>query len=407
MFVPLRLLPTPSRTGSSRTGSALLLALVAALGACGPSSDKSGDKQGRDKGPPEVGFRVMHPVTVTQEVDLPGRITAAQTAEVRPQVSGIIQQRLFTEGSLVRAGQPLYRIDQSLYRASQAQAQANLASSLANAQAAQEKANRYRPLAEQGAIARQDYTDAAAAARQAQASVAQSRAALSTTQINLRFTTVPAPISGRIGRSLFTVGALVTNGQADPLAQISQLDPVYVDLKQSAADLLRLRRQMAGEGSAPVAATATLVLDDGSAYPQPGRVAFSEVTADPATGTVTLRAQFPNPQGLLMPGMFVHAKLAQASQAGVFLVPQVAVTRDPAGQAQVYVVSQDGKAQARTITAPRTQGDAWVVTEGLSNGDRVITQGLGKLKAGPSKAGQPVKPVPETAPQQPRPAKRG
>jgi membrane fusion protein, multidrug efflux system len=313
----------------------------------------------------------------------------------------VIQARLFSEGAVVQAGQPLFRIDPSLYRAAMAQAQANLASSQANASAAIAKAERYRPLAAQGAVAQQDYADAAAAAQQARASIQQTRAALQTAQINVRFTTVPAPITGRIGRSLFTEGALVTTGQADPLAVISVLDPVNVDLQQSAADLLRLRRQMAaGTGTAPLTAQVQLQLDDGTQYAHPGQLAFSEVTADPSTGTVTLRAHFPNPEWLLLPGMFVHARLAQAVQTNVFLVPQVAVTRDPLGKASVYVLTKDNKAQLRDIVADRTQGDAWVVTSGLKDGDRVITQGLGKLK--PGMPIQPVVAVPETAPQTPR-----
>jgi membrane fusion protein (multidrug efflux system) len=368
------------------------------LTACSGSHDAGA---GRDKGPPQVGFRVLHPTTANLVADLPGRVSADQTAEVRPQISGVIQARLFSEGALVHAGQPLYRIDPSLYRAAMVQAQANLASSQANARAAIAKADRYRPLAAQGAVAQQDYADAAAAAQQAKASIAQTRAALETARINVRFTTVPAPITGRIGRSLFTEGALVTTGQTDPLAVISVLDPVNVDLQQSAADLLRLRQQMAaGTGTAPLTAQVLLQLDDGTQYAHPGQLAFSEVTADPSTGTVTLRAHFPNPEGLLLPGMFVHARLAQAVQANVFLVPQVAVTRDPLGHARVYVLTKDNKAQIRDITADRTQGDAWVVTAGLKDGDRVITQGLGKLKPGLSI--QPVVAVPETAPQQPR-----
>ena len=371
----------------------------------GCQSGSSGP-QGRDKGPPEVGFRIMRPTTAPLETDLPGRVAAARSAEVRPQISGIIQQRLFTEGALVRVGQPLYRIDASQYQASVAQAQANLASAQANADAQQARAARYRPLAEQGAIAAQDYTDAAAAARQARASIAQTRAALQSARINLRYTTVPAPITGRVGRSLFTEGALVTTGQADPLAVISVLDPVFVDLQQSAADMMRLRKQLAADGTAPMTANVRLMLDDGTEYPIPGQLAFSEVTADPATGTVTLRARFANPQGLLLPGMFVRAKLAQASQSGVYLVPQVAVSRDPRGNAQVLLVGKDGKAELRRITATRMLGSDWIVTEGLAEGDKVITQGLGKAKPG-----QPVKPVPETAPQGPKsmakPAKAG
>ena len=382
-----------------RSRNLVLFAVAAVLLAGCKSQDRNGR---RDSGPPTVGFIVVHPTVASLEVDLPGRIAAAATAEVRPQVSGIIQERLFTEGSLVRAGQPLYRIDPSLYRANLAQSQANLASAEASAGALAAKAARLRPLAEAGAVARQDYTDAAAAARQGRAAINQNRAAVNIAQINLRFATVPAPITGRIGRSSVTKGSLVTNAQADPLAVISVLDPVYVDLQQSAADLIRMRQQMASGGSAPTAADVWLLLDDGTRYPVAGRIAFSEVTANPATGTVTLRATFPNPQGLLLPGMFVHARLAQVSQAGIFLVPQLALTRDAKGTAQVYIVNAQGKAELRTVIASRTQGDAWVVTGGLADGDRVITQGLGKLKAD-----QPVKAVPADAPQRPQSSTHG
>ncbi len=382
--------PRSSSTPPPRT-TAVFLA-IGLLAGCN-SSAQTGRK---DPGTPQVGFIVMHPTVANVEVDLPGRIAAAATAEVRPQVSGIIQERLFTEGSLVRAGQPLYRIDPSLYRASLAQAQANLASAQANAGALDAKASRLRPLAAAGAVAQQDALDAAAAARQGRAAINQNRAAVSIAQINLRFATVPAPISGRIGRSSVTKGSLATNAQTEPLAVISVLNPVYVDLQQSASDLIKMRQQMAAGGSAPTAADVWLLLDDGTRYAVPGRIAFSEVTADPATGTVTLRATFPNPQGLLLPGMFVHAKLAQVSQANVFLVPQVALTRDAKGTAQVYVVSRDGKAELRPVSAARTQGDAWVVTAGLADGDRVITQGLGKVKPG-----KPVKAVLQSAPQTP------
>lgn len=370
-----------------------------ALAICGlalTNCTSQAENKRKDAGTPNVGFIVMHPTTANVEVDLPGRIAAAATAEVRPQVSGIIEARVFAEGSVVRAGQPLYRIDSSLYRAALAQAQANLASAQANASALDAKAARLTPLAAAGAVATQDAVDAVAAARQAHAAINQNRAAVNIAQINLRFATVPAPISGRIGRSSVTKGSLVTNAQTSPLAIISVLDPVYVDLQQSAADLLRLRQQMAAGGAAPAAADVWLMLDDGTRYAVSGRVGFSEVTANPATGTVTLRATFSNPQGLLLPGMFVHARLAQLSQANVFLVPQVALTRDAKGAAQVFVVSRSGTAELRPVTAARTQGDAWVVTAGLNDGDRVITQGLGKVKAG-----KPVTAVPQSAPQLP------
>ena len=373
------------------------MALCLSLAACG-----SGGKEQRSNAPPDVGFRVMAATSVPIVTELPGRINALRTAEVRPQISGVILKRLYAEGALVRQGQPLYQIDASLYRAAAAQASANLASAQASAEAARAKADRFKPLAAAQAVAQQDYVDAAAAARAASAAVAQNRAALSTAQINLRFTTVPAPITGRIGRSLFTEGALVTTGQADPLAVISVLDPIYVDIQQSSSALLALRRQLAAGGVAPVTAEVRLSLDDGSDYDVPGVVEFSEVTADPGTGTVTLRARFPNPQGLLLPGMFVRARFAQARVTNAFLVPQVALTRDPKGNAEVFVVGAGNKAVARMVTADHTQGNDWVVTAGLKAGDRVITQGLGKLRAG-----QAVKPVPEGASQAPRVASSG
>jgi membrane fusion protein (multidrug efflux system) len=363
------------------------LALAATVSAC--SSSAENDKK-RDKGPPEVGYVIVQPQNVPIVTELPGRTSAYRVAEVRPQVSGIILRRLFTEGSLVRRGQPLYQIDSSLYRAARDQAAANLTSAQANAAAARAKAARYAPLAAAQAVAQQDYTDASAAADQARAAVAQNRAALNAAQVNLRFTTVPAPISGHIGRSLATEGALATDSQTTPLAIISVLDPIYVDIQQSANDLLKLRRMLAAKGAEPARAQVRLKLEDGSDYGYASQVQFSEVTVDPATGTVNLRASFPNPQGYLMPGMFVRASFSQASEANAFLVPQVAVTRDATGDAQVYIVGKNNTALVRTVKAERILGDAWVVTGGLAAGDKVITQGLGKLKAG-----SPVKPVPQ------------
>jgi membrane fusion protein (multidrug efflux system) len=367
-----------------------IIILLAAMASACQGGD---DARDRDR-VPEVGYRVMQATSVPIVTELPGRISALRTAEVRPQISGVIQRKLFTEGAIVRQGEPLYQIDPSLYRAAVNQATANLASAEASAKAASAKAERYRPLAAAQAIAQQDYTDAAAQARQARAAVAQSRAALETARINLRFTRVPAPITGRIGRSLFTEGALVTDNQDEPLAVISVLDPIYVDIQQSSVDMLHLRRQLARGGAAPMTAEVKLKLDDGSGYALPGTVEFSEVTVDPATGTVTLRARFPNPDGLLLPGLCVRASFAEATVSNAFLVPQAALTRDAKGAAQVYVVGQDNKAVVRPVVAERTIGDDWVITSGLDNGDKVITQGLGKLKAG-----KPVKPVPDTTPQ--------
>jgi membrane fusion protein (multidrug efflux system) len=380
---------------------ALLLA-VTALSGCGARDDSK--KRGAG-GTPEVGYVVVQQTSVPMTVELAGRTNAYQSSEVRPQVAGIIRKRYFTEGSFVKKGQPLYLIDPSIYQAATNQAAANLESAQATAEAAKVKAQRYKPLADQQAVAAQDYTDAAAAARQAAAAVDQNRAALDSARINLKFTTVPAPISGKIGRSLFTEGALVTTGQADPLAVISMLDPMYVDIQQSSADLLTLRRNLSGGGVVPTEAEVHLKLEDGSDYGYVGKVEFSEVTVDPTTGTVTLRARFPNPQGLLMPGMFVRATFAQAVNNKAFLVPQTAVTRDPKGNAQVYLVGPGNKAVPRSVTATQTVGVNWVVTAGLNPGDKVISEGLGKLKAN-----QPVKPVPAGTPQdvgQPKTGKNG
>lgn len=376
-----------------------ILLLTAAACACQGAGDST--KGGRNQ-TPEVGYRIMQPTTVPIMTELPGRVNALRTAEVRPQISGVIQRRLFTEGSIVRQGQPLYQIDPSLYQAAANQASANLASAQASAEAAGAKADRYRPLARDQAIAQQDYTDASAQARQARASVAQNRAALNTAQINLRFTRVPAPITGRIGRSLVTEGALATNNQAEPLAVISVLDPIFVDIRQSSVEMLNLRRQLARGGAAPMIAAVRLKLDDGSTYAYPGSVEFSEVTVDPSTGTVTLRARFPNPEGLLLPGMFARASFAQSTVSNAFLVPQVALLRDAKGQAQVYLVGKDNKAVLRNVTAEQTLGADWIVTKGIAKGDKVITQGVGRLKPG-----QAIAPKPDTTRERIGPAKAG
>lgn len=369
-----------------------LLGAAASLAGCGGA--KGGDRQ---KGPPEVGFVVVQPTAVPIVTRLGGRTVAFESSEVRPQVSGIVQKRLFTEGGMVRAGQPLFQIDPSLYQAAVNQAQANLQSARASAEAAGAKAERYRPLAAMQAVAQQDYADALAAARQARAAVSQTQAALDTARINLRFTTVPAPISGRIGRSLFTVGALVGASQTGPLAVIQRLDPINVDMQQSSAELVAMKNALARGGASAGSAAVRLKLEDGSDYPFPGTVQFSEVTVNEATGTVTLRARFPNPQGLLLPGMFVQALFEQAVEQGAYLVPQPALARDVNGDAFVFVVGPGDKAMRRTVKADRTQGDAWVVTTGLSPGDRVITQGTNGLKQG-----MPVRPVPATKPQEVR-----
>jgi membrane fusion protein (multidrug efflux system) len=362
--------------------------LLTALSAC------SGGGGDRANPAPEVGFVAVEPTSVPLSVTLGGRTVAYETSEVRPQINGLIRRRLFTEGGIVRAGQPLYQIDSSLYRAAVNQAEANLASARASAQAAAARAERYRPLAEVEAIAEQDYTDAAAQARVARAAVQQNAAALETARINLRYTTVAAPISGRIGRSLFTVGALVSANQQDPLAVIQRLDPIYVDMQQSSADLIRLRQALGRGDVAPGSADVRLKLEDGSDYGYAGKVQFSEVAVNESTGTVTLRATFPNRDGLLLPGMFVKAVFEQAVQPNAFLVPQPGVQRDFDGSAYVYIVGPDNKAVRRKVAAERTFGTNWVVTEGLKAGDRVIVQGLANVKQDTV-----VRPVPASAPQ--------
>lgn len=382
-----------------RASTWLALGALSLLAACGA---KPSDHAGADGGPLAVGYVVVQPSRVDLVSELPGRVVASESSEVRPQVSGVIQRRLFTEGSVVKRGQPLYQIDPSLYQAAVNQAQANVQSAEANLRAAQALANRNKPLAAIEAVSQQDYENAVAAAAQAAATVAQTKAALETARINLRFTTVPAPISGRIGRSLFTVGALVTSSQADPLASIQQLDPIFIDIQQSSGELLALRQALASGGLVPGSAAVRFKLEDGSTYDQAGTVEFAEAVVDPATGTVTLRARVANPNGTLLPGMFVRAVFAPAINTAAFLVPQEAVSRDPKGGASVYLVGAGDKAQQRTITAARTQGQFWVVTEGLKAGDRVITQGLANVQ--PEKA---LRPVPASAPQTIQPPKAG
>jgi membrane fusion protein (multidrug efflux system) len=356
----------------------LWCAAALSLGACSSQDDAS--KNGR--GAPQVGFVVVKAEPVPVTTSLGGRTVAFETSEVRPQVNGLIRRRLFTEGGLVRAGQPLYQIDASLYQAAVDQAAANLASARASAQAADERVRRFAPLAKMQAIAEQDYTDALAEARVARAAVAQNGAALETARITLRYATITAPISGRIGRSLATPGALVSASQAAPLAVIQQTDPIYVDMQQSSAELTTLRQALASGGVAAGSTSVRLRLEDGSAYGFAGTVQFSDITVSEATGTVTLRARFPNPQGVLLPGMFVTALFDQAINPSAILVPQAALQRDFDGSAFVYLASADNKAIRRKVTADRTVGANWVVTDGLKAGERVITQGVGNLKQG-------------------------
>jgi membrane fusion protein (multidrug efflux system) len=381
-----------------------LAAIVAAtlvIAGCGQGDAQGGPGgRGGPGGPVQVGFVVIQPSSVPMEETLPGRVAAFQISEVRPQVSGVVRRRLFREGSIVRQGQTLYQIDPSLYQAQVNQAAANVAAARAQADAARARAARYKPLAEMEAVSKQDYTDALSQARQAEATIAQNRAALQTAQINLRYTRVPAPISGRIGLSAVTEGALVTANQAEALTTITRLDPVYVDIQQSAADLLALRRSLALGGSVPTMAQVRLKLPDGSDYGYTGTVQFTEVVVNADTGSVTLRARFPNPQSLLLPGMFVTAQFAQAINTTAYLVPQQAITRDPKGNATLWLVGPGNTAIQRTVVAERTEGQNWVVTQGLAGGEKVITQGVGNLREGVK-----IRPVPASTPQRTRPAR--
>jgi len=370
---------------------------TALLASCGTGSSKDSPGRGGRGGPggtPTVGYVVVQQGNAPIEQELPGRVAAYQVSEVRPQVSGVIQRRLFQEGSVVRQGQTLYQIDPSIYSAQAAQAEANVRAARASADAARTRAARYKPLAAMEAISKQDYTDAVATARQADAAIAQNNAALRVAQVNVRYTRVPAPITGRIGLSAVTEGALVTANQTDSMTTITRLDPVYVDIQESASDLLALRKALSQGGAVPTAAQVRLKLPDGSDYGFTGTVEFSQVLVDQATGTVTLRARFPNAQSILLPGMFVTARFAQAIDTSAFLVPQAALTRDPKGNATVWVVGPGNRAVQRVVVTDRTAGQYWVVTQGLAAGEKVITQGTANLKDG-----DPIKPVPANAPQ--------
>lgn len=329
---------------------------------------------------PEVGVVTLQaqPYALTSEV--PGRTSAYRIAEVRPQVNGIIQKRLFTEGSEVKAGQQLYQIDPATYEAAYKSAQATLLS-------AKSLADRYKLLVNDKAVSQQAYDEARAASLQADAALEQAR-------IDLRYTRVMAPISGRIGRSAVTEGALVSNGQASAMATIQQLDPIYVDVTQSSKELLRLRRDLA-EGrlqkASDSAAKVALKLEDGSHYAHEGTLEFSEVAVDESTGSVTLRAVFPNPDHLLLPGMFVHAELVSGVKQNAILAPQQGVTRNQRGEPTAMVVGADNKVELRVLKADRTAGSAWLVEEGLNAGDRLITEGLQFVQPGAE-----VKAVPAT-----------
>ena len=328
---------------------------------------------------PEVEVVTMQHTELALATELPGRTTDYRQAEIRPQVSGILLKRLFTEGQVVQAGQLLYQIDAAPYQAALAQAKANLASSKALAYNARLKAERFKGLLGSKAVSQQDYDDAAAALMQAEAAVASSEAALQTAQINLDYTAIHAPINGQIGRSLVTEGALLTANQVQALAVIRQLDPIYVDLTQSATELLQLKRQ---HNTASTEVRVDLLLDDGSRYAEQGSLQFSEVNVDPSTGMVTLRAVFPNTQGELLPGMFVRARLQHGVDSQALLVPQAAVSRTPTGEATVLLVNSNNEVVQQQILTGKSSGQSWQVLSGLAVGDKVIVAGLQKVRPG-------------------------
>lgn len=351
-------------------------------------------------GPPEVGVVSIQPQRVAITTELLGRTSAFMVAEVRPQVGGIIRKRVFTEGSDVKAGQVLYQIDPAAYQAAFASAKAAEARAEANLIPALLKEERYRDLVKIKAVSQQDFDDAHAALKQAEADVAATKAAVETARINLAYTKVTAPISGRIGRSTITDGALVTASQPVALATIQQLGSMYVDVTQSSAELLKLKQNLASglmKNSGSAQARVKLLLEDGSAYPLPGVLKFSEVTVDPSTGSVTLRAVFPNPKQALLPGMFVRAILEEGISEQAILVPQRGVTRNPKGEAMVMVVGAEEKVEPRIIKVVRTVGDSWLVSDGLKAGDRVILEGLQKARPGTSVKAVPFGSKPEAA----------
>jgi len=363
----------------------LVLGAALALAACG-----AGDSA-QAPAAPEVGFITVRAESAALTTELPGRTVPYMVSDVRPQVSGIIRTRLFEEGAAVSKGQTLYQIDPAPYQAAYNQAQATLARAEATLRAVASRAARTADLADVDAVSKQEAEDAASAHGQAMADVAAARAGVEAARINLGYTRITAPISGRIGRSAITPGALVTADQPTPLATIQALDPIYVDVTRSSTELLKLRRTFGANGGAgkdDVTARVELTLQDGTRYPTPGELKFSEVSVDPRSGAVVLRAVFPNRDGMLMPGMYVRATLTEGVDEQAIVVPQRAITRDQRGRPYAMVVGQDNKVEQRFVEAPRTIGNRWLITDGLKEGDRVVVEGL--QRAAP---GAVVKPV--------------
>ncbi|AGB82478.1 RND family efflux transporter, MFP subunit [Serratia sp. FGI94] len=332
-------------------------------------------------GPLEVGVRTLQARPVTLSSELSGRVTAAMSSEVRPQVDGIIKRRLFTEGAEVKAGQLLYQIDPASYQASYDQALAQLQNARATVKSSRLKAQRYAALVKENGVSQQDADDAQASYQQALASVAQYRAAVASAKVNLDYTQVRAPIAGRIGISAVTPGALVTAGQSDALATIRALDPIYIDLTQSSSQLLKLRKRLAGVKTSQTVPV-KVQLEDGTAYAQQGKLALTEVAVDESTGSVTLRAVVPNPQHQLLPGMYVRATVENGVDPQAILAPQQGIGRDADGNATAWVVNRQNQVEQRRVVTDRVIGSSWLVTSGLQAGDRLIVEGTDKVKAG-------------------------
>lgn len=356
----------------------VLLAALVGLAACG--KEPQGAQGG---GPVPVTVVTLQPETVTLRRELPGRSTAFLVAEVRPQVDGIVLKRLFTEGGLVKQGQPLYQIDDATYRADLNSARANVVRAQATLESASLNEKRSSQLIQVDAVSQQDNENAAAALRQAQAELKAAQAEAARAETILGYARITSPIDGRIGKSSVTQGALVTANQSEPLATVQQLDPVYVDLTQSSAEWLQLRKQlaagrMAGASDLPV----TILLEDGTEYSRPGKLAFSEVSVDPTTGSFALRVVVPNPDHVLLPGMYVRAVVGTGVRENGLLVPQQGVQRDPKGGTTALVVDGDNKVALREVRVSQTVGDKWLVEEGLAPGDRVVVEGLQKIRPG-------------------------
>ena len=375
--------------------------LVCLLAACGqtaapPPAGKGPGAPGAPAMPPaEVAVVTMTPESMALVVDLPGRLEALRSAQVRARVAGIVVSRQFREGSDVRQGEVLYRIDPTAFQATVDSASAVLAKAQATLMQATATAERYEPLVRANAISQQDYTNAVAARKQAEADVAAGTAALQTARINLAYASVTAPIAGRIGRALVTEGALVGQGEATPLAVIQQINPLYVNFTQSASEVIALRRALESgrfKRAGNNAASVRVLLDDGSEYPLAGKLLFSDLTVDATTGQIMLRAELPNPKGALLPGLYVRVRLEQAQASNAITLPQQAVTRSPQGDS-VLVVGPDGKVKPRPVKVGSQQGGQWVIVDGLKAGEQVMVDGFQKLRGD-----VPVKPVPWVAP---------